>query len=244
MNDEYHERHHIIPKSIGGSDNGENLVLMTARQHYIAHMLLVKIAESHNDLAEYRKMLYAFNGMKWGRMNNERAFRYNSRLYQKLKEQYAEMRIVMMQTTNPMCGKMWICNFELEESKVWNSNEPIPDGWIKGRHSKSQFKKIKNGVARLQKEVKLLKEEKHKFRDLAKQEKLLKLQLKKQEYQKQQQKKIDLLYDMFKEFNKNGFEGVVTKFGYRHTRNNLIMAFKANIPEYVPQVCNRWKNKK
>jgi len=39
---------------------------------------------------------------------------------------------------------------------------------------------------------------------------------------------------MFEEFNKNGFEGVVTKFGYTHTRNNLIMAFKTNIPEYIP----------
>ena len=39
---------------------------------------------------------------------------------------------------------------------------------------------------------------------------------------------------MFEEFKKNEFEGVVKKFGYKHTRNNLIMAFKANIPEYVP----------
>jgi len=47
---------------------------------------------------------------------------------------------------------------------------------------------------------------------------------------------------MFEEFKKNEFEGVVKKFGYKHTRNNLIMAFKANIPEYIPKICNRWKN--
>ena len=42
----------------------------------------------------------------------------------------------------------------------------------------------------------------------------------------------------------NGFEGVVKKFNYKYTRNNLIMGFKAYIPEYVPAKCNRWKNKK
>ena len=50
----------------------------------------------------------------------------------------------------------------------------------------------------------------------------------------EKEKKLKLLYAMFEEFKKNEFDGVVKKFGYKHTRNNLIMAFKANIPEYVP----------
>lgn len=36
----YYEKHHIIPKSEGGSDKAENLVLLTAKEHYIAHLLL------------------------------------------------------------------------------------------------------------------------------------------------------------------------------------------------------------
>lgn len=39
---------------------------------------------------------------------------------------------------------------------------------------------------------------------------------------------------MFEEFKLNGFEGVVSKFDYKFTRNNLIMNFKTNISEYVP----------
>ena len=39
----YKERHHIIPVSLGGSDNKENLVDLTAREHFICHWLLVKI---------------------------------------------------------------------------------------------------------------------------------------------------------------------------------------------------------
>lgn len=39
----YVEKHHIIPKSLGGSDDKENLVKLSAREHFIAHLLLAKI---------------------------------------------------------------------------------------------------------------------------------------------------------------------------------------------------------
>ena len=37
------ERHHIIHKACGGSNEQSNLVNLTAREHFIAHHLLVKI---------------------------------------------------------------------------------------------------------------------------------------------------------------------------------------------------------
>lgn len=39
----YVEKHHIIPKSEGGLDEPDNLVNLTAREHYIAHRLLAHI---------------------------------------------------------------------------------------------------------------------------------------------------------------------------------------------------------
>ena len=39
----YSERHHIIPKSLGGSNEPENLVRLTAREHFICHWLLIKM---------------------------------------------------------------------------------------------------------------------------------------------------------------------------------------------------------
>lgn len=36
----YYESHHIKPRWLGGSDDENNLVLLTAREHYLAHYLL------------------------------------------------------------------------------------------------------------------------------------------------------------------------------------------------------------
>lgn len=36
----YKERHHIIPRCMGGSNQSVNLVNLTAKEHYIAHLLL------------------------------------------------------------------------------------------------------------------------------------------------------------------------------------------------------------
>jgi len=39
----YYEKHHIIPRCLGGNDSRENLVLLTAKEHFIAHKLLLYI---------------------------------------------------------------------------------------------------------------------------------------------------------------------------------------------------------
>lgn len=39
----YYEKHHIIPKCMSGKDDADNLVYMTAKEHFISHLLLHKI---------------------------------------------------------------------------------------------------------------------------------------------------------------------------------------------------------
>jgi hypothetical protein len=39
----YFEKHHVIPKCLGGSNDPSNIVHLTAREHFICHLLLVKI---------------------------------------------------------------------------------------------------------------------------------------------------------------------------------------------------------
>lgn len=38
----YFEIHHIVPRCLGGSDEDSNLVMFTAREHYVAHLILAK----------------------------------------------------------------------------------------------------------------------------------------------------------------------------------------------------------
>ena len=88
----YTERHHIIPKSMGGKDTNENLVVLTAREHYISHLLLTKCVEK-----KYRgKMLHAYVMMaKVKDSNQKRFYKINSRIFEtrklesnKLKREY------------------------------------------------------------------------------------------------------------------------------------------------------------
>lgn len=53
--DMIYENHHIIPKSIGGNNESTNLVLLSPKEHLLAHELLVKITEGEHK----RKMIYA-----------------------------------------------------------------------------------------------------------------------------------------------------------------------------------------
>jgi hypothetical protein len=51
----YTEKHHIIPKSIGGNNTKENLVHLTAKEHFICHLLLIKMTSGESK----KKMSYA-----------------------------------------------------------------------------------------------------------------------------------------------------------------------------------------
>jgi hypothetical protein len=39
----YVEKHHILPSSLGGSDDTENLVSLTPREHFVAHRILARL---------------------------------------------------------------------------------------------------------------------------------------------------------------------------------------------------------
>lgn len=51
----YVEKHHIIPKSIGGTNNSENLVWLTASEHLEVHLLLVNMVERE----DHKRKMYA-----------------------------------------------------------------------------------------------------------------------------------------------------------------------------------------
>ena len=83
----YTELHHIIPQSMGGSNDKENLVDLTAREHFICHWLLIKMTEGE----DRSKMLYALNGMKAENRYQQRYHtKITARVYEKYRIEHAE----------------------------------------------------------------------------------------------------------------------------------------------------------
>ena len=87
--DSYTERHHIIPRSLGGNDDADNLVDLTGREHFICHWLLTKMVDSTNDKW---KMMNALGYMMWAENQNQERYRVNARLYEQLKTKHSEMK--------------------------------------------------------------------------------------------------------------------------------------------------------
>jgi hypothetical protein len=84
----YKERHHIIPRCVGGSDDASNLVDLTAREHFIAHKLLCEIYPNNS------KLLYAYWLMsnKAQSNNQQRNYTVSSQEYERIKLLISESR--------------------------------------------------------------------------------------------------------------------------------------------------------
>lgn len=78
----YVEKHHILPRCLGGSDAKENIVSLYPEEHYLAHLLLCKIYTGN------QKLLYAAMNMTTGSMSNNG--KRNNKAYGWLRRQYAE----------------------------------------------------------------------------------------------------------------------------------------------------------
>ncbi len=103
----YSEKHHIIPTSLGGGNVKENIVRLTAKEHYICHLLLVKMVKK--DSVEYKKMCMAWGQMHWCESENQnRRFKVvNSRLYKTLREEHGKaMRFLQKGKKNTQYGKI------------------------------------------------------------------------------------------------------------------------------------------
>lgn len=46
----YVEKHHILPKCLGGNDAKENIAILTPEEHFLAHQLLIKMHPGNRDL--------------------------------------------------------------------------------------------------------------------------------------------------------------------------------------------------
>ena len=109
--DQYKETHHIIPRSMGGDDSSNNLVDLTAREHFICHKLLVRMTQGESK----GKMAFALVLMSGKR---------GSKIYDSTKKLLAD-RMSKLHT-----GKIPITNGVVD--KTIFKGESLPDGFYQG----------------------------------------------------------------------------------------------------------------
>lgn len=124
---EGYERHHILPKSLGGTDESSNLIFITAREHFICHWLLIKI---HPTGEEHWKMLNALRMMRAENPNQKRySTKITSRVYAKLKEEYSALQSERVAgKNNPNFGKYWTEEQkQVQSKKIKGRKQPLAE---------------------------------------------------------------------------------------------------------------------
>lgn len=122
---EFMENHHIIPKSLGGSNLKENIVSLTPKEHYICHLLLPKMVDGSNR----RKMWYAHFMM----MRGTKRYKPCSRMYE-----YARQNMIRAnkERPGPNLGKKLSAETRQKQS---DATKGIP----RGPHSEEHKNKLK-----------------------------------------------------------------------------------------------------
>ena len=135
----YTENHHILPRSMGGSDDESNLVKLTGREHWIAHLLLWKIHKNSQCLQACHMMAMRCEERGIPQIRN-------SRMYELVRSHHAKIASVRGKTfigsKNSQFGTQWVCDPKNKINRKIPSRDQIPIGWVKGRNIWNKKKKL------------------------------------------------------------------------------------------------------
>jgi len=103
--DGYVERHHVVPVSLGGSNEAENIITLTAREHYIAHLLLWRMTmhkKFHNKMSMALHVMVNGSGHK----KQNRNYLIPSRIYESARRSFIQaMKAYYAENGGHMKGK-------------------------------------------------------------------------------------------------------------------------------------------
>ena len=129
----YIERHHILPRSLGGTNENSNIVALTGREHYIAHLLLARFNKCQQTV--YALWMMQMKSSK----NYDRPCIKTGRMYEWARKEFAKYasknaKISSKGERNSQYGTRWICNIKLKQNKKISKDANTPNGWISGRN--------------------------------------------------------------------------------------------------------------
>jgi hypothetical protein len=126
----YTEKHHILPRCIGGTNNTDNIVELTAEEHFVAHQLLVKMHPLNHGLVYAASMMCVSS-------SDHNGNRSNNKLYGWLRRRLSiSASIRSSGKGNHQFGTCWIHNLQLRISKKIQKVDLhifLETGWIAGR---------------------------------------------------------------------------------------------------------------
>lgn len=93
ITEQYTESHHIIPACMGGSDRKYNRVELLPEEHYIAHLLLVKIYPSNQKLWYAANMMLNRNNKVYGWVKRKFAQIHSSNMSGRIMSEEARTRM-------------------------------------------------------------------------------------------------------------------------------------------------------
>ena len=129
-NGAYYEVHHILPRSLGGNNDKSNLAMLTAREHFICHWLLVKMYPKGS--IERDKMIFAIWCMQ-SESNTQQGQRYiNAHVYETIRTEYrAVVSRRQSGTGNSLYGNHWYTN--AHNGVALHSSLDLEYPWYRGK---------------------------------------------------------------------------------------------------------------
>jgi hypothetical protein len=136
----YVEIHHIIPKCMNGTNEPNNLVELTAREHFLIHWLLHEIYSNNTDLR------YAFWSMCRS-SDNQTRYKPSSRVYDYAKRKMLEVWQKFKPTENQinsikesLIGTKWYHKPDGRNLRAFPDDPKIiEEGWLQGRFNGSNI---------------------------------------------------------------------------------------------------------
>jgi hypothetical protein len=154
----YFEGHHIIPRCLNGTGsskewkysnynvNESNIVPLTAKEHYIAHLLLTKIYPDNSQI------FYAFLAMvQWGRHSGSvnRSYRISAKQYQSIKELRKKHSYIQTRSNYSHSNETKQKISESKKGNTWNKGRIVSDS-TKELISKANSGKVRSDEFKLQ----------------------------------------------------------------------------------------------
>ena len=136
----YRERHHVIPRCMGGTNDNDNLVELTAREHFIVHKLLVEIYPREH------KLVYAYWMMSRNVSNStyKRNYKVSSRDYEYSRQLFSEVSSISQKSKKLSADHKQKLSAKAKSRK----NKRIPGEFKHSDETKQKLRSLWKGTTR------------------------------------------------------------------------------------------------